>query len=87
MLPLLALGDNLVFFFKCNAGLGPDTWPYYETFLWKFFFDSSQITPSLWQITFRTRTSKIQKKSFLLQFFWLFLSEYDYIYWDDSKNV
>ena len=22
---LVALGDNLVFFFKCNANLGPDT--------------------------------------------------------------
>ena len=53
-----------MFFFKCNVGLGTDTWSYYETFLWKNFFDLSQITPSLWQITFRTRTSEIQKKIF-----------------------
>ena len=63
MIAEVDLGDNLVFFFNCNAGLGPDTWPYYETFLWKKNFDLSQITPSLWQITFRTRTSKIQKKN------------------------
>ena len=60
--PKLDLSDNIEFFCKCNVGLEPDTKPYKKTFLQKKNFDLSQKTPSLCQITFRTRTSKIQQK-------------------------
>ena len=68
----LALGDNIEFFFKCNTGLEPDTWPYKEPSLQKKIFDSSQNTPYICQITFRTRTSKIQKKIFPIMIFLTF---------------
>ena len=66
------LGDNIEFFCKCNVGLEPDTKPYKKTFLKKKNFDLSQKTPSLCQITFHTRTSKIKKIKFTITNFLTF---------------
>ena len=43
--PLVGLGDNIGFFFKCNAGLEPDNCPKKESSLQKKIFDSSQFNP------------------------------------------